>query len=749
MSATARSAAERRYVDDVDLFGDSTEKRDATSVAAGYARAGMRVFPVLRSADPTLDKRPVPGYRWLDHASDRVGAVVEDFVAAVVDHGEDRVAVGWALGLDGYCAVDDDHDGLPAELAELLDTPHAVNITAKGSHRIWRQPNGLAPNNSTARFPVQGWGELRGVHGYIVLTGADRPGFDADQLAFVSEFPRPDWLTPAGESVGAATSDQVRGFLADHAGNDRPRALEAVVKALDGRNGARHSSLTVAMPWALRDARAGLYPAFVAVKRLHAWWRQVMDDPRRCDGPEFAGVLSWAVAAALAESDEAIGERRRRTGTPPPHVDPDTGEARTNLPDEFWTSRLELAHIRQAAHSRMISADAVLGAVLARIAMLTPPGVRLPAIIGSSGTLDLIVGIVAPPGVGKSSSMATARELVPTDRRDVIDGAPLGSGEGIAEAYLGPAETVEDDDGTKRRVRRQAFTAMLAYLDEGQALAELAGRRGSTLLTTLRTAWSGGRLGQANASADTHRVVHEGRYRFALVIAWQPAHAAAILDDAAGGTPQRFLWLPGIDPTVPDTAPPWPGRLAWAPAPTITGESQIEVPSAVAAEITAAQLPKVRGTNGSDSAHDGLARLKVAALLAALDGHPLAIVDDDWRLAAMITATSARVQTAIVDVARTDAHTREQIATERAVRREGAIVDSAEARSLANAARAVARYTHSHGKGEAVTRTRLRHAIAGRDRNLVDLDAVLDRACAEGWITADGNGFRPGESRPT
>ena len=51
-------------------------------------------------------------------------------------------------------------------------------------------------------------------------------------------------------------------------------------------------------------------------------------------------------------------------------------EAPGALPDEFWTARPELAHIRQAAHARQRSAPAVLHAALARVAAGAPHNLR-------------------------------------------------------------------------------------------------------------------------------------------------------------------------------------------------------------------------------------------------------------------------------------------------------------------------------------------------------------------------------------
>jgi hypothetical protein len=79
------------------------------------------------------------------------------------------------MALDFDVAMDDE----PEWVGKLAG--YAVNLTARGRHLIFRQPAGMAVSNSTSRFPTQGWGEVRGVGGYIVIFAADRPGFMWDR----------------------------------------------------------------------------------------------------------------------------------------------------------------------------------------------------------------------------------------------------------------------------------------------------------------------------------------------------------------------------------------------------------------------------------------------------------------------------------------------------------------------------------------------------------------------------------------
>ncbi|MGI8939933.1 MAG: hypothetical protein ACR2JF_17290 [Iamia sp.] len=427
----------------------------------------------------------------------------------------------------------------------------------------------------------------------------------------------------------------------------------------------------------------------------------------------------------------------------------------TNLPADFWSARSELDHIRQAAHARARSSDALLGVVLARVAAATPPTVRLPAIVGAPGSLNVAVAIVGAPGIGKSSIVETGAGLVALDDPAVGDSVPIGSGEGLIDAYLGPpVDEVDGVTGDKRRIRRQVRQGMLAVLDEGQALAELSSRKGSTLMPTLRTAWTSGVLGQANAAEDRRRRLGAHSYRLAVLIGLQPEHAAALLDDAAGGTPQRFLWLSGIDGSIPDDAPGWPGPLPWTPpAPTAHGATpvahELAVPPEVAAGIRAANVARTRGEAVVDTldAHRDLSRLKVAGLLAVLAGRTRMTVED-WELGGQVLDTSDAVRAQLLDRARQQARAREDAGHRSAVRRERAIDAGRADEAIDRMAATVARHVHRARCDGGCRRRCVTQACRSTDKKVATVDEALDRATVEGWVEVDGDTIRPGSSRP-
>ena len=84
-----------------------------------------------------------------------------------------------------------------------------------------------------------------------------------------------------------------------------------------------------------------------------------------------------------------------------------------NLPEEFWKSRPVLGHIRQAAHSKGRSADAVLYATLAKISAMVNPRLRFENCLGE-GTLNLFVAIVGKSGRGKTAAVALTKTLIHT-----------------------------------------------------------------------------------------------------------------------------------------------------------------------------------------------------------------------------------------------------------------------------------------------------------------------------------------------
>ena len=60
------------------------------------------------------------------------------------------------------------------------------------------------------------------------------------------------------------------------------------------------------------------------------------------------------------------------------------------------------------------------------------------------------------------------------------------------------------------------------------------------------------------------RMLRQFLDRFGLSVGIQPDRAGWLLDEADGGTPQRFLWLPVTDKNITATPPFEPAPWPWA-----------------------------------------------------------------------------------------------------------------------------------------------------------------------------------------
>jgi len=444
---------------------------------------------------------------------------------------------------------------------------------------------------------------------------------------------------------------------------------------------------------------------------------------------------------------------------PEPRPGPGPTAPATTLPEEFWTARPMLAHIRQAAHARQRSAEAVLHVVLARMSGIAAHTLQVPAIVGAPAPLSYFAAIVANSGVGKSTADAIGAELLPAPEY-VADHLPLGSGEGLVEVLFDWVDE-RDDEGKRHKVRKQVRHNAIVYVDEAEALAELGNRKGSTLLSTLRTIWTGGTIGSTNATAERRRRAPAGSYVYGLVLGLHPPKAALLLDGVDTGTPQRFGFAWASDPTVPDELPDWPGPLDWRPPPILLSGTQRRVSDAIAAEVRRADLARVRGRVTVDplDAHAGLFRLKAALLFGTIprDGDPerpagrLAAEDDDWELAGMLKRQSDAVRAEVVAAVAHQAAHQEADTQRRLAGREVAKSRAVEADRVVDTARTIARKVHA--EPDRWTAGALRRWLSNR-RDVFEVAA--ERAAAEGWIdeaSEPGQGgarraLRPGPKRP-
>ncbi|NJP73192.1 hypothetical protein [Streptomyces sp. C1-2] len=442
------------------------------------------------------------------------------------------------------------------------------------------------------------------------------------------------------------------------------------------------------------------------------------------------------------------------------------------IPEEVYAARPELQHIRQAGHSRSRSGDVALLSTLTRLSALVSHRIRADTGIAGYASLNLFGGVVGPSGIGKSTGVEVADRLLPAPPDlDFRDGLPIGSGEGLAEVFMG---VVEEETGEVRKrggtetpvtvtVRKQVRHNAFFYVDEGATITRLMKERsGSTLGETLRSAAVGQTLGQTNASKDTSRYIPSGSYSMGLLVGFQPETAAPLFDEAAEGTPQRFVWVQVIDPAIPDVQPPWPGELhAWRDAATVAPGSEasrfvlVSFDESIKAELRAADLAKVRGQvdvseqNQLDS-QAPVMRVKLASLLAILAGRRH-VNPEDWRLALLLWEASCATRDSVLAYSaaqrRAEQEKRTTARIEEEVRVDHAKQLAEEKRTnriVERLALRISAYVHAKGPQP---RKALRGRAAGQEKKL--LPDAYDYAVLREWLVEADGRFAPGPVPPS
>lgn len=432
------------------------------------------------------------------------------------------------------------------------------------------------------------------------------------------------------------------------AGSRHNRALEIVGAAVRGGEQGHHGS---------RDAVQAIWEVFKKAVYFG-------ENKRSLDATEYVRMVTGAVALAVEkptpEADRnCCGSRHGLTEAQA--FDPTTPEPRI----EFWTERETLRVIRQWARARMTSPWSVLACVLAEIVAKTSYRITLPAVVGSRASLNLFVALVGPSGTGKGASEAVARELLDLHEHPKVVRAHLGSGEGIAHLY---AKRV------KSGIERTNYHVMFS-VPEVDSLTALGSRQGATLMGQVRQGWSGEALGFAYADPGKRLEVDALDYRMGLILGVQPGRGRALIEDAAGGTPQRLVWADVRDRWAarPDELPEAPPPIVWRIDELPGWNQQVEIPDSVRAEVREHQWRRHQHDEDALDGHWMLCRLKVATALALLEqrGVPVTVTEDDWRLSAVVMEMSDRARDSV----------RAHLSRER--------TQSNEARGEAEAARAV------------------------------------------------------------
>jgi hypothetical protein len=462
--------------------------------------------------------------------------------------------------------------------------------------------------------------------------------------------------------------------------------------------------------------------------------------------PGHTGGEGWHPAAmfghALACGDGAEVEPEPESVVPEPEQWP----AGINYPTWLWSARPWLTRLRNYARARELDADLLLGACLARFAALLPKGTVMDTgIMNRQASLNLLVGGIGGSGGGKSTAAEEARAIVPVpeDMTKLFVEGVLGSGEGIADAFMGRVCTNPDAPKKEQKYERaQTLHNAFLWLDEGQTLACLSKQSSNTTMPTLRSAAMGAPLGALNADPDKRRKVTN--YHLGVYIGWQPCTVGPLLDEVLLGTPQRFLFC-ALGPMIDDT----PDGYACP----VLDPPPVHVPviftDALRQEIRAQHLEQKRrarrlGSEADWRSHANLLHCKVAGLLCLID-HRQIVTLDDWHLAGIICETSHAIVRWLVDAAerRREEERLARIAERSAGAQASAVAVAQGADKTAALARRLALKVHEHGR---ISKSDARRSLRVDVRHL--FDAACDEAAGHSWIALGENHLAPGPIRP-
>lgn len=695
--------------------------------ALALASLGLHVFPCWESGDSLKSPRTEHGF--LEATNDP--EQIRQWWAAAPE-----ALIGVAAGASGLVCMDIDHkpekDGWASLTAAGLQptlTTYWYETASGGHHLVYAAPPHVP--GPTQNHKLEDGRRLAGVDrrsggSYFIWWDEAWPD-SRDEFAVA-----PEWFMnhtgTEGEGWGGTLGEWLSTVGAGRMSGLVKSALAKIPREDFGR-GELWSRMVHLIRLATVEGEPGVGEALEVLRQ--EWLRDPWNQPKY--------QREWVVS--LGNAVQANGGIRPRVEV--------AVEQRIAILDYSWFDRTpQLRHIRQWAQSQLINPWAALLVVLTRLSADLPPHVMLPRIGGlPKGSLNQFSILAGPSGAGKSALMTGVDENLwprPPFRHDPAQRFTPSSGEGLITRFV--QRRRREGEWVDERVAYQA----LAMLDEIDAMDTLASRNGNMLLSILKTLWTGGAFGTANASEDRNRTLEAHTYRLAMMVGVQPGLGRVLFekDGVTGGLPQRFVFANVADPTLTLESPfvDDPGRLSLPiaeaiPMDPIIHGTQTHMPRdgehfyvmlepEIVAEILQAQREIKMQLTDPLKGHWLFAKLRITALLSIAHGGTM-VTNEWWAAAEQIMAHSDATRAELMRSYSRSLNA-ENIAkgrgdAERVLAADNAIIWRASDRILD-----ILRVTPNLSLGEIVTRM----SKAMRD----NADAAIAQLVDQGRITATATG---------
>lgn len=318
--------------DDEQATWPDVRSMSNADAAEAYAKAGVPVVPVQPG---TKNPGSYLGRGWPQRATTDLDTI-RDWWRRWPDAG-----MAMHVGGAGLLVLDvDAPENVPEWLRGHLERAVFRRTTAdpnnRRGHYIYRLHPGDRFGSSLGKLkPPKGksWGEVRCYGGAIVLAPTAHPRA-AEGGAYTSGSPEPIPLLPdeiAAKLSAAPDPAEYRtltpveldtnaeAFLDTYTDDREPYALAPILTYFDPAPGGRHESMWNAVCWALREAKAGRFPARHAVGELRTIWEAAIGgEYRDGDLDEFSRMVRDGVPVADEDSTEALWARAHRNRWPNP-----------------------------------------------------------------------------------------------------------------------------------------------------------------------------------------------------------------------------------------------------------------------------------------------------------------------------------------------------------------------------------------------------------------------------------------------